>query len=140
MIINGTLIGKIPTCEEVGALPITGGTMTGDLTLKGEPTTDNMAANKKYVDNKAGATVLTFTLSSSSWTSSNDVYTQAVTATGVLADETAQEIHLTPKSTDMTSYREAGIYASAQAANSITFTAAAAPTTNITVYAVVRVL
>ena len=31
-------------------LPIAGGTMTGDLTLKGNPTADLMAATKKYVD------------------------------------------------------------------------------------------
>lgn len=30
-----------------------GGTMTGDLTLKGSPSSDNMAANKKYVDDSA---------------------------------------------------------------------------------------
>lgn len=30
-----------------------GGTMTGDLVLNGDPTSDNMAANKKYVDDSA---------------------------------------------------------------------------------------
>ena len=33
------------------ALPKSGGTMTGKLTLNGEPTADNHAATKKYVDN-----------------------------------------------------------------------------------------
>ena len=33
------------------ALPKSGGTMTGSLILKGEPTEDNEAANKSYVDN-----------------------------------------------------------------------------------------
>ena len=32
-------------------LPKSGGTMTGALTLKGEPTADLQAATKKYVDN-----------------------------------------------------------------------------------------
>lgn len=34
------------------ALPKNGGTMTGPLTLSGEPTADLMAATKKYVDDK----------------------------------------------------------------------------------------
>ena len=36
------------------ALPLAGGTMTGDLTLSGEPTNDLHAATKKYVDANAG--------------------------------------------------------------------------------------
>ena len=38
------------TIADSTKLPITGGTMTGNLTLKGNPTTDLMAATKKYVD------------------------------------------------------------------------------------------
>ena len=38
------------TIADSTKLPITGGTMTGDLTLKGNPTADLMAATKKYVD------------------------------------------------------------------------------------------
>jgi len=33
-------------------LPLTGGTLTGDLTLNGNPTTNNMASNKAYVDSQ----------------------------------------------------------------------------------------
>ena len=36
------------------ALPVAGGTMTGDLTLSGAPTNDLHAATKKYVDDNAG--------------------------------------------------------------------------------------
>ena len=36
------------------ALPLAGGTLTGDLTLSGEPTNDLHAATKKYVDANAG--------------------------------------------------------------------------------------
>ena len=36
-------------------LPIAGGTMTGDLTLKGNPTADLMAATKKYVDDSVAS-------------------------------------------------------------------------------------
>ena len=38
------------TIADSTKLPITGGKMTGDLTLKGNPTADLMAATKKYVD------------------------------------------------------------------------------------------
>lgn len=72
----------------------------------------------------------TATLSKSSWNSN----TQTVTATGVLADELAQEIHVMPKASDMQAYMEAGIYCSAQGNNSLTFTCATAPSVDITVY------
>lgn len=41
------------TAEGVGALPIGGGTLTGPLTLSGDPTGANQAATKAYVDGKA---------------------------------------------------------------------------------------
>ena len=203
-------------------LPKSGGTMTGALTLKGEPTADLQAATKKYVDDKApliidassitsaeianstinlinvalgnrdvilfqnsvparyyslstvstssaifasvenkkiytatlsfdadsisydvrniSATQRTVTLSSTGWTASEDVYTQTATVSGVSATETAQEIHVTPATASMTAYMEAGVYASAQAANQITFTASEKPTADLTVYAVIRTL
>jgi hypothetical protein len=42
------ITARIPTVD--GFLALTGGTMTGDLTLRGAPTTDLMAATKAYVD------------------------------------------------------------------------------------------
>lgn len=36
-------------------LALSGGTLTGNLTLVGAPTTDNMASNKKYVDDQIAA-------------------------------------------------------------------------------------
>ena len=206
-----------------GYLPKSGGTLTGALTLKGEPTADLQAATKKYVDDKAPLIIdsstltnsnsirntfnliyeaheagkivflkndtpyaatyamLTFcsrervifwhesngivtelwifaegnvqskeidmnpisttvTLSSTGWTASGDVYTQAATVSGVSATETEQEIHVTPATASMTAYMEAGVYASAQAAHRITFTASEKPTADLTVYAVIRTL
>lgn len=47
-------IAQLPTAEELdGKLSLSGGTMTGDLKLKGDPTFPNMAATKSYVDGKA---------------------------------------------------------------------------------------
>ena len=86
------------------------------------------------------ATQRTVTLSSTGWTASGDVYTQSATVSGVSATETAQEIHITPATASMTVYMEAGVYASAQAANQITFTASEKPTADLTVYAVIRTL
>ena len=43
------------TIADSTKLPIAGGTMTGNLTLKGNPTTDLMAATKKYVDDSVAS-------------------------------------------------------------------------------------
>lgn len=49
------------TANEVGALPIGGGTLTGPLTLSGNPTSTNQAASKGYVDSAvSNAAPLTF--------------------------------------------------------------------------------
>lgn len=54
------------TIADSTKLPIAGGTMTGDLTLKGNPTADLMAATKKYVDDSVasaggGSNLVTYT-------------------------------------------------------------------------------
>lgn len=49
-----------------GYLPKSGGTLTGELTLKGEPTADLQAATKKYVDDKAPLIIDASTLTGSS--------------------------------------------------------------------------
>lgn len=43
------------TIADSTKLPIAGGTMTGNLTLKGNPTADLMAATKKYVDDRVAS-------------------------------------------------------------------------------------
>ena len=43
------------TIADSTKLPIAGGTMKGDLTLKGNPTADLMAATKKYVDDSVAS-------------------------------------------------------------------------------------
>ncbi len=122
-------------------LPKSGGTLTGPLTLKGEPTSDLQAATKKYVDDSATsikAKAHEITLTAAGW--DGTAKTQTVTVSGVSATETAQEIHITPATASMTAYMESGVYASGQAANKITFTASEKPTADLTVYAVIRAL
>ena len=114
-------------------LQLSGGTMTGALTLNGNPTADNQAANKAYVDSKAPKYV-SVTLSASGWASNS----QTVTVQGVVADETAQFIQPMPAIASQAAYMAAGIYCSGQAANSLTFTCQTAPTENITVYVVMQ--
>lgn len=48
------LVKISPSILEGNYLPITGGTLTGDLILKGDPTSLLMPATKQYVDNKFG--------------------------------------------------------------------------------------
>lgn len=43
------------TAAQVGALPLSGGTLTGALVLSGKPTNVNDAATKSYVDDKIAA-------------------------------------------------------------------------------------
>ena len=122
-------------------LPKSGGTLTGALTLKGAPTADLQAATKKYVDDSAmniKPKAHKVTLTVTGWDGTTK--TQTATVSGVSATETAQEIHVTPATASMTAYMEAGVYASAQAANQITFTASKVPTTNLTVYALIKTL
>ena len=72
------------------------------------------------------------TLSASGWSNN----TQTVSVNGVSANEANQLITVTPKSSDLTAYMEAGIYCSSQAENSLTFTCSEAPTTSINDYVV----
>ena len=87
----------------------------------------NIGANKTYQK---------ITLYSSSWNSSTKQ--QTVTVTGVLADETKQEITPMPAIASQSAYYEAGIMCTNQATNKLTFTADEIPTTNLTVYVTIQ--
>ena len=75
------------------------------------------------------------TLTASGWNSS--AKTQTVTVNGVLADESAQVIQPIPAIASQSAYNAAGILATGQAANSITFTASTVPTADLSVYIVI---
>lgn len=70
------------------------------------------------------------TLAAGNWSNSS----QTVTVTGVSATETDQLIQPVPASASRSAYQEAGVQATAQAANSLTFTCTETPSGDLTVY------
>ena len=76
------------------------------------------------------------TLSASGWDSS--AKTQSATVSGVLEDESKQLIMPMPAGTSMSAYNAAGIQMTAQAANTVTFTADTVPTADVEVWVVVQ--
>lgn len=116
-------------------LQLTGGTLTGALTLNGEPTEDLQAAPKQYVD-ALKPLVRTITLTTSGWSSN----TKTVGVPGVAPSETAQLITPVPNITSQSAYYEAGIMCTNQGRNSLTFTCQTVPTSNLTVYVVIQPL
>ena len=76
------------------------------------------------------------TLSASGWDST--AKTQTVTVAGVSATETAQLITPVPALASQTSYYDAGIKCTGQAANSLTFTADTVPAAGLTVYVTIQ--
>lgn len=75
------------------------------------------------------------TLTASGWNSS--AKTQTVTVNGVSADESAQVIQPIPAIASQSAYNAAGILATGQAADSVTFTASTVPTADLSVYVVI---
>lgn len=72
----------------------------------------------------------TATLTTSGWSSN----TQTVTVSGVVADTNAQLIYVSPANKDSaTAWGEAGVFCSAQAANSLTFVCDSTPSASINV-------
>lgn len=120
-------------------LPLSGGTMTGGIKGIKTPTEDTMPTPKSYVDNAIGnltPSACKVTLSASGWDSS--AKTQSATVSGVLEDESKQLIMPMPAGTSMSAYNEAGIQMTAQAANTVTFTADTVPTADVEVWVVVQ--
>lgn len=76
------------------------------------------------------------TLTASGWDSS--AKTQSATVSGVLEDESKQLIMPMPAGTSMSAYNEAGIQMTAQAANTVTFTADTVPKADVEVWVVVQ--
>lgn len=75
----------------------------------------------------------TVTLNASGWSNK----TLSVTVSGVKADETKQVIQPIPAAASKAEYISSGVTATAQAANSLTFTCKKQPTSNLTVYVII---
>ena len=124
-------------------LPLAGGTMTGALVLSGDPTANNQAAPKSYVDSLA-ATSTTITLTSSGWTGDSAPFSQQVSCSIVAADTPVVTIDPQVNSSDEAANNEI-INAWAllqrdpdQGAGTLTFYVKNKPTVNIPVKVGVR--
>lgn len=90
---------------------------------------------KEYVDNAVGGKQQQIgyepiTLLAAGWTNS----AQTVSVPGVSATETDQLIQPVPASASRAEYESCGVRATAQAANSLTFTCTSVPASDLTVY------
>lgn len=86
------------------------------------------------LDTGGGGASTLVTLTAAGWSNK----TQTVSVPGVSANEAAQLITPVPAIASQSAYYDAGILATGQAANSITFTADTTPTVNLSVYVVVQ--
>ena len=78
------------------------------------------------------------TLTAAGWAGPAAPYSQTVSVSGILADETAQLITPVPATASNVAYYEAGVLCIAQAANSLTFICETVPTSDFTVYVVIQ--
>lgn len=116
------------TSADARYLQLSGGTMTGALALPGNPTSDNQAANKAYVD-ALKPTRLTAVLSASGWSGN----AQTITVQGVIADQSAQDIDIScVDKASADAWAAGGVWCSNPTqANRLTFTCTTPPTANI---------
>lgn len=82
----------------------------------------------------------TIKLLSTDWTINEKLYIQTVTVPDIKSKsfETYQQIYITPKIDSMTAYMESGVYASDQDTNQITFTAFKKPTSDLSIYVLIK--
>lgn len=125
--LNGVTIGSSPKFTDT--------TYSSQAAASGGTAVSLCTTGEKYTWNNKLSTAhsaLTVTLSSSSWNSSKQ---QSVTASGVTASNT---VMVSPAPVSLAAYGEAGVYCSAQASNSLTFTyTGSAPSSNLTVNVVI---
>ena len=98
-------------------------------------TSDDLPAAATALANEKQNQVKSYTLTllAASWSENS----QTVSVSGIVEDETAQQITAMPAAASQAAYYAAGVYASAQSAGALTFTCATVPTEDLTVYVTV---
>lgn len=105
--------------ETIGALPTSGGTMTGALTLAGDPTANLHAATKQYVDGAAAKPVsVSVLLPISAWSPAGDGFLYNPTVSGV---STSNIIIVAPAPTSIDAAMNANVRCLAQSTNFLSF-------------------
>ena len=134
---GGVLCGKITSNGWEGRAKLeSGSTMVTSQSTENSNVIATTAFVHGLVDGVTKPKQVSVTLPVSGWNSSSK--TQVVTVSGVLADETAQLITLTPALTSQTAYYDAGILCTSQAADSLTFSCETVPTSDLTVYVTIQ--
>lgn len=124
---------------QVGNVNEAGATQVQAVEEKGEEVRDSIPQD--YTDLTQDVTrlnqainvlhqVVTITLTADSWINNQ----QSAVVTGVLADETKQMISPIPANASKNAYVAAGVMATTQAANSLTFSCVHTPTADLSVY------
>ena len=112
-----------PSAEDVGAVPTS-------RTVNGKSLGENISLTADDVGAAPAIVLRTATLTTSGWSSNS----QTVTVTGVVANNNAQAIDVSPLSkTDADNWAQAGVWCTAQGANTLTFTCTEVPSANINV-------
>ena len=112
-----------PGAADVGAVPTS-------RTVNGKALSANITLNASDVGAAPAIVLRTATLTTSGWSSNS----QTVTVTGVVANNNAQAIDVSPLSkTDADNWAQAGVWCTAQGANTLTFTCTEVPSANINV-------
>lgn len=118
------------TAADVGAVPTTRTVNGKALSANIQLTADDVGAAAPSAVNAVKPVLRTATLTTSGWSSNS----QAVTVSGVVADSSAQRICVSPADkASAKAWGEAGVFCSAQGANSLTFVCDSAPSANINV-------
>lgn len=85
---------------------------------------------------QSNTTIVSITLLASNWSTDNN--TQTIICTGISADESSQNINISPALKDQDKYMNAGISCTGFAEDSLTFTADTIPTEDILVYVAIE--
>lgn len=104
------------------------------LSIQDSGTGNIVRSNSNEAPGPSGPASTLVTLTASGWSNK----TQTVSVPGISAAEGTQLITPVPRAASQTAYYAAGVRATGQAANSLTFTADTVPTANLQIYVVIQ--